>query len=273
MFRWVADVGRGDWIRPRLGPFGSGVGSVVPRGFEAYTRVLHRAADRGITAVRWAQVAATTGTVLHPTAQWSQVARRGQPGEWPGGDPVEGALDHEQLTALVGLLRGFTDPDTVTAAFWNGSSWEGGRLLATAWAEGRTPLWRVPPLRRLAAARRMRQGPPTGPDIDPAVLASPRLELPAREYILLAGALDDVATLATGTATADVAPFRPGDRTPSLLWPDDHSWCVATEVDLDSTLVGGPDALIDAVLADATLEAFGVSQDDRLGAFDDEVNR
>ena len=30
---------------------------------------------------------------------------------------------------------------------------------------------------------------------------------------------------------------------PNLWWPDDRAWCVASEIDLDYTLVGGPDEL------------------------------
>jgi hypothetical protein len=289
VFRWVTDVRRGDWVRDRLGPFGGQVGSVVPRGFDAYARVLHRATDRGVEPVRWADVAAATGATLHPTAQWWRVARRpevyagqptvahdgpwpsgwppegaegtrrGEPREWPGGDPMEGRLDPDQLAAIVGVLRGFTDPDAITAAFWEGSSWQGGmRLILHA---GRRPWWRRRP-----------RPQPTDPDVDPAVLAGPKLELPQRAYLVFAGALDDVAALASRTATADVSPFRPDGRTPSLLWPDDRTWCVGTEVDFDSTLVGGGRALIDAILADPALEAFEVGPDDSLAYDADPVN-
>jgi hypothetical protein len=307
MFRWVADVGRGDWIRDGLGPFGPAVGSVVPRGFDAYARVLHRAADRGGTPVRWGVVARSAGTRLHPTAQWWRVARRpdwqaqqpnvayeepwpqgwlaegsvgtrrGTPGEWPGGNPHQGELDHEQLAVLVGVLRRFTEPDAVTAAFWEGSSWQGGQVLTLSAADGGL-LWRTRrrqlPLatRSSRRARRGQRDVPTGPDIDPQVVDGPKLELPQRDHIVFAGSLGDVAALATGTAEADVAPFAPRSRTPSLLWPDDRSWCVATEVDFDSTLVGGPRGLIDALLADAALEAREVAEDDSLGAFADTVH-
>ena len=194
MFRWVTDVERGDWIADRLGPFGGWVGSVVPRGFDAYARVLHRASD------------------------------------------------------------GASVPDReVTAGFWEGSGWQGAVWLTSAGDEGRAGL-------------------PTGAFIDPAVLEGPILDLPNRRYFLVAGTLDDLAALAIGAATADVTPFNPGSRTPSLLWPDDHAWCVATEVDLDSTLVAGSRQLIDAVLADETLEALEVVEADSLMVDGDQVN-
>jgi len=296
VFRWAIDVERGDWIRDRLGPFGGQVSSVMPRGFEAYARVLHRATGRGVERVRWAEVAASAGTVLHATAQWSRVARRpgwstqeptvahdepwpadwypegqvgrrGEPREWPGGNPMEGELDQVQLPALVDVLRPHTHPDAVTAAFWVGSSWEGSIVLTAGVRAPRTPL-------RGARIRRPRGQAIErfGPALYDAVLAGPQLELPNREYYLFAGSLDDVADLADGSATADVTPFAPGSRTPSLLWPDDRTWCVATEVDFDSTLVGGPRALVDAVLADETLEAFEVIEADSLAYDGDEVN-
>lgn len=40
-FEWVSNVARGEWLRPmETESFGS-VLSIVPRGFEAYARVLH----------------------------------------------------------------------------------------------------------------------------------------------------------------------------------------------------------------------------------------
>jgi hypothetical protein len=41
----------------------------------------------------------------------------------------------------------------------------------------------------------------------------------------------------------------------NLWWPDDRAWCVATEIDLAWTYVGGPAALIGDVLANPHLEA------------------
>lgn len=287
MFRWVTDVSRGHWVRDRLGPFGGEVSSVMPRGFEAYARVLHRAVDRGVVPVRWADVAASTGTFLHPAAQWWRVARRpdvwtqqptvafdepwpddwypeghvgtrrGGPREWPGGNPAQGELDHVQLPALVDVLRPFTLPDSVTAAFWEGSGWQGAVLL-TLWSDDETN-------------GHVHNGR-TVPHLDAAVVNGPTLELPGRNHILFACTLDDVAALAEGTATADVTPFEAGSRTPSLLWPGDHAWCLATEVDFDSTLVGGCRALVDAVLADETLEAFEVAETDSLAYDADQVN-
>ncbi len=58
----------------------------------------------------------------------------------------------------------------------------------------------------------------------------------------------------------------------SLIWPPDRSWCVATEIDWDSTLVAGSDLLIDAVLTEPDLEALEVDYHDDLSQAGDVVN-
>jgi len=59
---------------------------------------------------------------------------------------------------------------------------------------------------------------------------------------------------------------------PELSWPQDRSWCAATEIDFDSTLVAGSTALIDAVVADSGLEAWPVEPEDALSIAGDTVN-
>jgi hypothetical protein len=97
--------------------------------------------------------------------------------------------------------------------------------------------------------------------------AGARLELPERGYQLFGGPLSGVPTL--GRVVSDVGFV---EESPNLLWPRDRSWCVATEIDFDSTLVGGSAALIASVLADARLEAFAVGEGDSLQYDADTVN-
>ena len=52
------------------------------------------------------------------------------------------------------------------------------------------------------------------------------------------------------------------DHSPNLWWPDDRAWCVATEIDLAWTYVGGSAALISDVLASPRLEAQPASPND-----------
>jgi hypothetical protein len=62
-------------------------------------------------------------------------------------------------------------------------------------------------------------------------------------------------------------------ESPSIMWPSDRSWFVATEVDLDSTFVGGSAALIDGLLADERLEAWRVLATDPVDGGSDRINR
>lgn len=59
---------------------------------------------------------------------------------------------------------------------------------------------------------------------------------------------------------------------PTAIWPLDQSWFVGSDVDLDCTLVGGPRALIDAILDASELETFEVSPSTRVGRGADTAN-
>ena len=58
---------------------------------------------------------------------------------------------------------------------------------------------------------------------------------------------------------------------PSLWWPADRAWCVATDVDLPWTYVGGPRGLIDAIAADRRIEALPASPGDPVSRVEDWV--
>ena len=62
----------------------------------------------------------------------------------------------------------------------------------------------------------------------------PRLTLPSREHLLFRGTVAD--------ASRELHGFSP-----SIWWPADRAWFVATDVDLTSTYVGGPTALANAL--------------------------
>ncbi|OLC54075.1 MAG: hypothetical protein AUH85_12630 [Chloroflexi bacterium 13_1_40CM_4_68_4] len=92
----------------------------------------------------------------------------------------------------------------------------------------------------------------------------PKFELPGRAYFLAEGDVDDV------TQTACEGNFW--FQSASLWWPDDRAWLVATEVDLDSTYVGGAAAAIDALLTDPALEAVRADIADGITAASDRIN-
>ena len=87
-----------------------------------------------------------------------------------------------------------------------------------------------------------------------SVLTGPKVCIPNREYMLFRGHLDGVGHWGatdptTGSSRDEELPA------PHLLWPADHRWFVATDVDSDFTWACGPRELIDAVSADPKLDA------------------
>jgi hypothetical protein len=257
--RWRADVEVGAWIAPRLGPFGGRVSSVVPRGFAAYARVLHpvrgHASDEVTTT--WAGVCAVTGQRPHPLMQWHAISGRPVPGAepapldvpWPGGDPDTGDLGPDALAALVAVLQRHTTPDAECVfALWEGYGWIHGSpsvMSIRLGGDGTTSLEDV------------------SPAYPPDVLAGPRLHHPHRDYILFSGPLQAAGRLGVPS---------PWTQSPNLFWPADRAWCVASEIDFDSTLVGGSRKLIDGVLAAPELEAWAVGPEDSLAIDGDTVN-
>ena len=87
-------------------------------------------------------------------------------------------------------------------------------------------------------------------DLRPELREGPLFDAPNRRYHLLVGEVVDVV------ATAHAWP----SITPNLWWPDDRAWCVATEIDFDTTYVGCSDACRSALLA-ADLEALAIDPD------------
>ncbi len=91
----------------------------------------------------------------------------------------------------------------------------------------------------------------------------PLISMPQRPMVLLRGPLSAAGTAFSTGTWADSA---------SLWWPEDRSWCVATDIDLMSTYVGGSVECIAALLSDGRLEAFAVSVDQTVHWKSDTLN-
>jgi hypothetical protein len=59
---------------------------------------------------------------------------------------------------------------------------------------------------------------------------------------------------------------------PSLWWPEDRAWCVATDIDLMSTYVGGSADAIHALLSNEQIEALPVPADQSVAWEADKIN-
>jgi hypothetical protein len=91
------------------------------------------------------------------------------------------------------------------------------------------------------------------------------LRLDQRTFLVTEGPISLAARLAWGLPGG-----RPTPVAPTILWPADHAWFVASDPDLDSTYVGGSGLLVDELLADAALEAWPVEPTDRV-TFDSDL--
>lgn len=243
-----------EWIGPRLTRWEDGytVSIVVPTGFEAYARVLHPAGipEHGGRLVRWADVAAWSGLPLRADAQFHSVALPpadpGGPPPYSQGGPRDGSLYPPDAVALAAIARGWTaTPEDCWFCVWDGFGWDVVSRTGTRPGTGEI----------IAGSGR---DPVPGP-----VREGPRVRLPNRDYLLYRGPVEAAVTLAGLDGT--------GGQCPNLWWPADRAWCVATEIDLPWTYVGGPRGLIDAVLTHDQIEALPAAPDDQLNRVEDWV--
>jgi hypothetical protein len=236
-----------DWIRDRLHPFGQDVGSVVPPVFPAYARIFHPASIAGHPEVdvRWSDVAAQGGKTVHTQMQFHAIA----PPDLDPDPPKLGVLSKRQAEALVALLaKHTTTPTSCWLCLWDGYGYlhPGGMAPMVA---------AKPPFARLRVGIRrlqLRWSAPRPPRPD-----GPRMRLPGRDYLVFH------APLAAALGWEDG---------PNLWWPDDRSWCVASEIDFPYTYVGGPQALIDAIINDPTIEALAATPADGITYDSDKIN-
>ena len=261
------DVSAATWIAPRLGGEFGAVTRTVPSRYPAYARICHPAAEPDGRLTTWPRVAQATGRQPHPLMQWHALVGSSDPFNmrdslWPGSNPERGNLVPEVLGPLSDLLAGHTaTPEHCWFCLWEGWGWIHDSVSRSA--------------SRAAATR----GPTTftaeGAAIDEPIpafsaaeLSRPRVHLPHRDYLLLAGPLP--AALQIGHwITADC--FFP--QSPNLFWPEDRAWCVASEIDFDSTLLGGTTELIDAILQAPTFDSWPIRPDDSLASGADLINR
>ena len=289
----ISEVSCGAWLRERVGGWAR-VGGVAGAGFEAYARILHpvpvhredlTVADRwGMHPVLeegrwpWSRVAARQGLTMHPLVQWNRLAELHQGVDfadgWRVGQSRDGALDVDLLAGLTGHLREATrSPEQLVVGIWAGWSELSGTTVVHERAEDGDAETDA----EVEVDARMRrhleeQRTSVASDVATAARRGPLLELPGREYVLLATGCDELAD--------ETWPHRAGigwtsvfdGPLPQLVWPADHAWVVASEIDWDSTIVAGSRALVDAVLTDDRYEAFEVDEGSDLTWEGDLVN-
>jgi hypothetical protein len=94
---------------------------------------------------------------------------------------------------------------------------------------------------------------------------APRVHQPERAYYLFLRPLAEVVEFSAQIDPASI-------QSPSQWWPQDRAWCVASEIDFDSTLVAGSEGLVADITGHPDLEAFAVKSTDDLTFEGDRIN-
>ncbi|MBV8950797.1 MAG: hypothetical protein JOZ99_07975 [Actinobacteria bacterium] len=236
---FVDDAEPAQWLSDRIEGFAASVGSIVASGFEKYARIFHPAARfRADVPIerRW--------TVRPQAVRWSEVAAA-------NGTTLHREAQFENLSGV------YPNAGVSQPGVWDLPPQEGELPAIVA--------------HRLSSLLERHTHTPSrcwfcvwegwGGLRTPAGIA-PLVNLPHRRYFL---------------ATAPIAAVHGSFEAihaqgPSIWWPDDRAWCVATEIDSRSTYVGGSGDGIDEILDDDVLEALPARIDDGVGLKSDHVN-
>ncbi len=234
---FLPDVSPARWVEEGLAPEFATVGALIPSGFATYGRLFHPARTETDERVRWAEVAAWSGRTAHPLMAFEGISvpdRGFGTGDPPwSDDPTHGSMDEDDAVAFAELLEGFTEtPDRCYFAIWEGY----GQFSPG----GTAVLSRAGDVTRL-----MTLSPPN------EVLTADRMKGIGRDYLLYAGALSAIGSFFVNR-------WR---DSPSIWWPADRRWCVSTDIDLDSTYVGGSAGCLEALMMDQSFEVLRTSPD------------
>ena len=256
------------------------------------TRVMELLVDEPAT---WADAAAAFGTTLHPLAQWHRLVGAVHGEDWHAHhshdgrefhSPRVGTLEPDLLAAVARHLADHTTTaDAGVAALWDGwgdlvghlghaptQPFVGGggdderhqQMLSRSIHDPLNNAFRKPTWQEGTLSREISEGP--------------RLRLHDRAYVLFATSARDVADprWAGRAPWRDKSPEQWGlpaeSYSPTILWPTDRAWVLVSDIDVDSTVIGGSRELIAALCADDRLEALPIPAGSSLAWDADEVN-
>ena len=208
------------------------VRALAPERFPAYARVFHPAYLDTGLPVRWSTVASWTGRTVHPLMQFERIADLSEDPEYLYKDPPWGSLPEH---------GSIPEPECRTLVSvlreFTSTPEECFFCLWEGYGNIDTRLYK----------------------------ASSRVRSPGRDYLLFRGPLDAVTSFLNR-----VDGFW-GDS-PNIWWPKDRAWCVATDIDLFDSYVGGTEDCIKAILNNPALEALPTTPDARVDLLADEIN-
>lgn len=147
----------------------------------------------------------------------------------------EAGREDQLLETLFGVLAEHTGtPDDCYFCLWDGyGEIHGGDAVSVSLAD---------------VHGRSRSGPAVAPAFPPEVLNGPKVVVPNRSYYLFHGPLSEVGDW----GAADMWPGQPrwNMPLPAFVWPADHAWCFAGDVDPHWAGIGADGPVIDQLTAD-----------------------
>jgi hypothetical protein len=248
--RLETDVTPADWVVASVRDFEYDVGSLVPTSFEAYARLFH-------PAYRDVPTREEAGTEVTPViyqgkdtwwrreVRWSEVAAA-------NGRVAHPAMEWISVTGSWRYEHGDTQPGLWDQEPTEGSLPERQLELLVELLHEHTSI----PRQCWFAVWEGYGSLPVSPQ------GIPKVQMTHRPMLLFSG------RLSAATSFAD----EPWYQSPSLWWPEDRAWCVATDVDLMSTFVGASQDCIDELVTNQNLEVLQVSVDQGLTYDTDTVN-
>ncbi len=97
-----------------------------------------------------------------------------------------------------------------------------------------------------------RRGPLIAPAFPPSVLLGPKVVVPNREYFLFHGKMSELGDW--GAAEEWPGQPRLDMPDPAFIWPADHAWCIANDVDPHWMGIGADTPAIDQLVAHPLLD-------------------
>ena len=231
---FMEDVSQARWIEESLSGWGN-LRSLMPEGLSAYARMFHPAYldHKGWEQpVRWSTVASWTGRTVHPQMQFERIANLSEDSKDMYKDPPWGSPPQHGSIPEKECL-------TLVNVLREFTSTPGQCYFCLWEGYGNIDT-------RLYKARS-------------------RVRVPGRDYLLFRGSIDAVMAFL-------VRENHFWGYSPSIWWPEDRAWCVATDIDLFDTYVGGSRACIGAVLNHPNLEALPTTLDARIDLHGDTIN-
>ena len=128
------DVAAASWLLSALRPWTARgietVSTLVPSGFAAYARILHRSSS-GNNEIRWVDIAARTGRAMDARSEFADLVgwqgdatHQSPPAPWR--EPDEGSLRPDECAAVAETLAAHTStPGDCWFCVWEGYGWTG----------------------------------------------------------------------------------------------------------------------------------------------------